>query len=54
MSASCVSGRAERAFVARVTIDRAAKLNALDRMLIGEIIEAMTGLAAEPELRWRW
>lgn len=43
--------RAEGGFVARVTIDRAAKLNALDRALIGEIIEAMTGLAAEPELR---
>jgi enoyl-CoA hydratase len=43
--------RAEGGFVARVTIDRAAKLNALDRTLMGEIIEAMTGLAADPELR---
>src|SRR5580700_7294202 len=43
--------RAEGGFVARVTIDRAAKLNALDRVLIGEIIEAMTALAGEPELR---
>jgi enoyl-CoA hydratase len=43
--------RAEGGFVARVTIDRAAKLNALDRALMAEIIEAMTALAAEPELR---
>jgi enoyl-CoA hydratase/carnithine racemase len=43
--------RAEGGFVARVTIDRAAKLNALDRTLIAEIVEAMTGLAAEPDLR---
>jgi enoyl-CoA hydratase/carnithine racemase len=43
--------RAEGGFVARVTIDRAAKLNALDRALMGEIIEAMTGLAGEPALR---
>jgi enoyl-CoA hydratase len=43
--------RAEGGFVARITIDRAAKLNALDRTLLSEIIEAMTGLAAEPELR---
>jgi enoyl-CoA hydratase len=43
--------RAEGGFVARVTIDRAAKLNALDRALMGEIIEAMTGLADDPALR---
>jgi enoyl-CoA hydratase len=43
--------RPEGGFVARVTIDRAAKLNALDRTLMAEIIEAMTSLAAEPELR---
>ena len=43
--------RAEGGFIARVTIDRSAKLNALDRALIAEIIEAMTELAAEPELR---
>src|SRR5580704_9889616 len=43
--------RAEGGFVARVTIDRAAKLNALDRALMAEIIEAMTGLAADPDLR---
>lgn len=43
--------RAEGGFVARVTIDRAAKLNALDRMLIAEIIDAMTSLADDPALR---
>ena len=43
--------RAEGGFVARVTIDRAAKLNALDRTLMAEIIEAMTGLANDPDLR---
>src|SRR5580704_17582409 len=43
--------RSAGGFVARVTIDRAAKLNALDRALIADIIEAMTGLAAEPDLR---
>ena len=43
--------RAEGGFIARVSIDRAAKLNALDRALIGEIIETMTALAAEPDLR---
>jgi enoyl-CoA hydratase len=43
--------RSEGGFVARVTIDRAAKLNALDRTLIAEIIEAITGLAFDPELR---
>jgi enoyl-CoA hydratase len=43
--------RSEGGFVARVIIDRTAKLNALDRTLMSEIIEAMTGLAADPELR---
>jgi enoyl-CoA hydratase/carnithine racemase len=42
---------AEGGFIARVTIDRAAKLNALNRTLMAEIIEAMTGLAADPNLR---
>src|SRR5277367_115885 len=37
--------------VARVTIDRAPRLNALDRALMGEIIEAMTELADDPALR---
>ena len=43
--------RVEGGFVAHVTIDRAAKLNALDRALMAEIIEAMTGLADDPALR---
>ena len=43
--------RAEGGFIARVTIDRVAKLNALDRTLIAEIIEAVTALAFDPELR---
>jgi enoyl-CoA hydratase len=38
-------------FVARVTIDRAAKLNALDRALMADIIDAMTGLATASDLR---
>jgi enoyl-CoA hydratase/carnithine racemase len=42
---------AEGGFVARITIDRAAKLNALDRALMAEIIEAMTGIADDPALR---
>jgi len=43
--------RAEGGFVAHLTIDRAAKLNALDRALMAEIIEAMTPLADDPALR---
>jgi enoyl-CoA hydratase/carnithine racemase len=43
--------RSEGGFVARVTIDRAAKLNALDRTLMAEIIEAVTALADDPALR---
>src|SRR5580700_10200007 len=43
--------RAEGGFIARVTFDRAAKLNALDRTLMAEIIEAVTGLADDPALR---
>lgn len=43
--------RVEGGFVAHVTIDRAAKLNALDRALMAEIIEAMTALADDPALR---
>jgi len=43
--------RAEGGFVARIAIDRAAKLNALDRALMAEIIEAMTPLADDPALR---
>jgi enoyl-CoA hydratase/carnithine racemase len=40
--------RAEGGFVAHITIDRAAKLNALDRALMAEIINAMTPLADDP------
>jgi enoyl-CoA hydratase/carnithine racemase len=43
--------RAEGGFVARVTIDRAAKLNALNRALMAEILKAMAGLAADSGLR---
>jgi enoyl-CoA hydratase len=43
--------RTEGGFVAHVTIDRAAKLNALDRAQIADIIDAMTQLAADPALR---
>jgi len=43
--------RIEGGFVARVTIDRAARLNALDRSLMAEIIAAMTALADDPALR---
>ena len=43
--------RTEGGFVARITIDRAAKLNALDRAVMGEIIAAMTELADDPALR---
>jgi enoyl-CoA hydratase len=43
--------RAEGGFVAHITIDRAAKLNALDRALMAEIINAMTPLADDPALR---
>jgi enoyl-CoA hydratase len=43
--------RAEGGFIVRVTFDRAAKLNALDRTLMAEIIEAMTALAGDPTLR---
>ena len=43
--------RAEGGYIARITIERAAKLNALDRALMAEIIEAMTGLADDPALR---
>ena len=35
----------------RLTIDNAGKLNSLNRALMGEIIETVRGLAAEPQLR---
>lgn len=43
--------RTEGGFVARITIDRAAKLNALDRATMGEIIAATTEIADDPALR---
>ena len=43
--------RVEGGFIARITVDRSAKLNALDRTLMAEIIDAMTGLADDPDLR---
>jgi enoyl-CoA hydratase/carnithine racemase len=52
MSVSVVrEARAEGGFVARITVDRPAKLNALDRALMAEIIEAVTELADDPALR---
>jgi enoyl-CoA hydratase len=35
----------------RLTIDNAAKLNSLNRVLLAEIIEAASALSADPELR---
>jgi enoyl-CoA hydratase len=43
--------RAEGGFIARITVERAAKLNALDRALMAELIGAMSGLAEDPDLR---
>ena len=43
--------RPEGGHVARLTIDNAAKLNALDRALTVEIVEAVKALEADPELR---
>lgn len=37
--------------IAHLVIDNAAKLNCLNRALMAEIIAALAGLAAEPELR---
>lgn len=37
--------------IARLTIDNRAKLNTLNRALLSEIVAAMEGLAADPELR---
>jgi len=51
MSVGVVRDEREGGFIARITVDRAAKLNALDRALMAEIIEAMTALAADPRLR---
>lgn len=43
--------RPEGGHVAWITIDRADKLNALNRTLMAEIIEAMASLAGNPDLR---
>jgi enoyl-CoA hydratase len=43
--------RPEGGRLAHVTIDNAAKLNSLNRVLLREIIEAAEGLAADPQLR---
>src|SRR5215467_9114845 len=41
----------EGGHVVRLTIDNAAKLNSLNRVLMAEIIEAAGALSADPELR---
>ena len=43
--------RLERGRLAQLTIDNASKLNSLNRALMAEIIEAVDGLAADPQLR---
>ncbi|HVC53298.1 MAG TPA: enoyl-CoA hydratase [Stellaceae bacterium] len=43
--------RAEGGVLARVTFDNQAKLNTLNRALMGEFLDAMAGLAADPDLR---
>jgi enoyl-CoA hydratase/carnithine racemase len=43
--------RPEGGFLARVTIDNRAKLNSLNRALMGELLAAMEGLAGAPDLR---
>ena len=45
--------RPEGGQVARLTMDNAAKLNSLNSGLMQEIIDKMTGVAADPELRRR-
>jgi enoyl-CoA hydratase len=51
MSVSVEREQRENGFIARITIDRATKLNALNRTTIAEVIEAMTALAHDPALR---
>jgi len=41
----------EGGHLVRLTIDNRARLNSLNRALMGEIIDAMAGLAADPQLR---
>jgi len=43
--------RPEGGRLARLTIDNSSKLNSLNRALMVEIIEAASGLAADPQLR---
>src|SRR5213078_3723049 len=43
--------RPEGGYLARLTIDNAAKLNSLNRALMLEIVEAVKTLEAEPDLR---
>src|SRR5207248_8086996 len=43
--------RPEGGYLARLTIDNAAKLNSLNRALMVEIVEAVQALEAEPDLR---
>ena len=43
--------RAEGGWVAHLTIDNAARLNSLNRALMGEIVTAMADLARDPDLR---
>jgi enoyl-CoA hydratase/carnithine racemase len=43
--------RTEGGFVAYLTIDRAAKLNALNGALMADIVAAMAALAVDPDLR---
>src|SRR6185312_286032 len=43
--------RPEGGYLARLTIDNAGKLNALNRELMVEIVEAVQALEADPELR---
>jgi enoyl-CoA hydratase len=44
-------GRPESGRIAKLTIDNAAKLNSLDTALMQEIVDKMTGVAADPGLR---
>lgn len=43
--------RPEGGYVAHVTIDRAAKLNALNRALMAQIIDAISAISDDPALR---
>ena len=43
--------RSEGGYLARLTIDNAAKLNSLNRALMVEIVDAVKSLEADPDLR---